>query len=38
MMKNIINTIKALIKTHKTHTESVKCNYANDYYGDQLCR
>ena len=47
MMTNIINNIKALMnvsqtsevsQSNKTNEQSMKCNYANDYYGDQLCR
>jgi len=43
-MKTIINNIKSILNLH-SHNQShgnkksnVNCNYANNYYGDQLCQ
>ena len=37
-MQTIINNIKAVFKTTTGKNEVVKCNYSNDYYGDQYCQ
>ncbi|WP_263281882.1 hypothetical protein [Colwellia psychrerythraea] len=37
-MKNIIEMIKVLLQQTDDKKAEVKCNYPNNYYGDQCCR
>lgn len=37
-MKNIIKTLKALLHLTVNNKAAVKCNYPNNYYGDQCCQ
>ncbi|MDT0604715.1 MULTISPECIES: hypothetical protein [Thalassotalea] len=41
-MKKLINQIKTLLQINETKTlvnhDTKACNYADNYYGDQLCR
>lgn len=37
-MKNIIETLKAFLHLTADKNAVVKCNYPNNYYGDQCCQ
>ena len=37
-MTNIINNIKAIFNSTNGKNDVVKCNYSNNYYGDQYCQ
>ncbi len=36
-MKNIMNQLRTILENQKEKTHLVTCNYANNYYGDQVC-
>ena len=37
-MKTIYNRIKSIFNAAKNKKEQIKCNYPNNYYGDQHCQ
>jgi len=38
MMKKIINSIKEIFIVNAVKQSALKCNYDNNYYGDQQCQ
>ena len=37
-MKKIYNRMKSIFNVAKNKKEQIKCNYSNNYYGDQYCQ
>lgn len=37
-MKTIINTVKSIFNSENAKKQTIKCNYADNYYGDQYCQ
>lgn len=38
IMKNFFNNLKSIFNLFSDKKEVIKCNYSNDYYGDQYCQ
>lgn len=38
-MKHVVLMLsKRFTQSKPQHTQSLRCNYTNNYYGDQICR